>query len=601
MEFQLSIREHKVKFREYVKAFAEQVEAQFDAFYEETAVLNLVSHIEHEVLEVSESISNGNTKVPLQKRSPPQKDGGACLPVAAPPDVAQLSAREDKQLHFLDQVDVARSEAQGSSNKVNDVSNCLSAASNDSTAGNRNIAKTKVTAESKAAARKERLDSKERAEKLAQLEQQMSAPSGSRRMFSDKAELKEKIQKNMQLASAGYRVEDLYSKSGIFVRIATNHWFEQITLLVIGINAVWIAVDTDLNHADLLSNALPVFQIAEQSFCTFFVVEWLIRFLALARKRDFRKDIWLVFDLVLVAMMVVELWILTLFVALSGLSFERDASNASILRLLRLLRLARMARMARLFRAFPELMIMMKGIAVATRSVMITFIMLTLLLYVFAIGFTQLLRDTGPGDIYFFNVLESMNTLIHYGVLLEDAPTVLTDIGAESIIYRLLFLSFIMMAPFTLLNMLIGVMCETIRIVSETENEEYIVSMTRSKLFNMMVTSGLDSDGDCAISKDEFAALLELPDACMAFRQLGVDVIGLVELQDFIFQEEEPLEFPEFMEIVLSLRGTNQATVKDIVDLRRFIKKVLETQAEYSAESQCSAPTTPRGIHLRLT
>mmetsp|Transcript_34779 Transcript_34779/g.64434 ORF Transcript_34779/g.64434 Transcript_34779/m.64434 type:complete len:179 (-) Transcript_34779:59-595(-) len=52
---------------------------------------------------------------------------------------------------------------------------------------------------------------------------------------------------------------------------------------------------------------------------------------------------------------------------------------------------------------------------------------------------------------------------------------------------------------------------------------------------------------------------------------MGVDVVALVDLCDFIFQDEMYLDFRHFMDLVMQLRGSNQATVKDIVDLRRFI------------------------------
>jgi len=52
---------------------------------------------------------------------------------------------------------------------------------------------------------------------------------------------------------------------------------------------------------------------------------------------------------------------------------------------------------------------------------------------------------------------------------------------------------------------------------------------------------------------------------------MGVDVFGLVDLTDFIFRDGHALDFGEFMELVMQLRGSNQATVKDIVDLRKFI------------------------------
>lgn len=55
--------------------------------------------------------------------------------------------------------------------------------------------------------------------------------------------------------------------------------------------------------------------------------------------------------------------------------------------------------------------------------------------------------------------------------------------------------------------------------------------------------------------------------------------MGLIDLADFIFAkddeddpEDKQLQYYEFMEIVLSLRGSNLATVKDMTDLRKFIK-----------------------------
>ena len=37
-----------------------------------------------------------------------------------------------------------------------------------------------------------------------------------------------------------------------------------------------------------------------------------------------------------------------------------------------------------------------------------------------------------------------------------------------------------------------------------------------------------------------------------------------------LFEDGEPLTFPDFMRGILTLRGSNQTTVKDIVDLRKF-------------------------------
>merc|ERR1719506_540078 len=47
--------------------------------------------------------------------------------------------------------------------------------------------------------------------------------------------------------------------------------------------------------------------------------------------------------------------------------------------------------------------------------------------------------------------------------------------------------------------------------------------------------------------------------------------MGLKELTDFIFAGDRVLCFHDFMAMVLQLRGSNHATVKDIVDLRHFM------------------------------
>merc|ERR1740138_1171877 len=88
-----------------------------------------------------------------------------------------------------------------------------------------------------------------------------------------------------------------------------------------------------------------------------------------------------------------------------------DLGNASIMRIARLFRLSRMARMARLLRSIPELMIMIKGMAAACRSVFFTLCLLVFLTYVFAIAFKQLTEGADVGDLYFKSVLSSMYTL----------------------------------------------------------------------------------------------------------------------------------------------------------------------------------------------
>jgi len=87
--------------------------------------------------------------------------------------------------------------------------------------------------------------------------------------------------------------------------------------------------------------------------------------------------------------------------------------------------------------------------------------------------------------------------------------------------------------------------------------------------------------------------ILENGDAVRCLQDVGVDVVGLVDFADFIFEadgvaEEAELEFHEFMNVVLQLRGSNTATVKDIVDLRKFVQNQFDQQRKDFRE-QCRA------------
>merc|ERR1719401_1154326 len=99
---------------------------------------------------------------------------------------------------------------------------------------------------------------------------------------------------------------------------------------------------------------------------------------------------------------------------------SNNLGNVSLMQVARLFRLTRMARMARLLRSIPELMIMIKGMAAACRSVFFTLCLLALLTYVFAIVFKQLTEGTQVGQAYFSTVLRAMYSLLLYGALLDN-------------------------------------------------------------------------------------------------------------------------------------------------------------------------------------
>merc|ERR1719284_845730 len=110
--------------------------------------------------------------------------------------------------------------------------------------------------------------------------------------------------------------------------------------------------------------------------------------------------------------MVLETWVFTILVLLIMPDSTGGGGNAGIMRLARLLRLTRMARMGKLLRVMPELMIMIKGMKAATRSVFFTLVLLVVIMYVYGIAFVQLASDTEVGEKFFSAVPASMYNLL---------------------------------------------------------------------------------------------------------------------------------------------------------------------------------------------
>jgi len=392
----------------------------------------------------------------------------------------------------------------------------------------------------------------------------------SRTLFADVSAMKDKIREKIHIPE--YNVTTLYNDTGVCQRIARSERFETLTLAVIALNALWLALDTDLNHEPLLNRAEVVFQVAEHTFCAFFTAEWFIRLMAFRSKRESFSDRWFAFDTLLVFLNIAETWIMTFILMLfeaSSSSSTAFMGNLSTVRIIRLIRLLRMARMAKLLRLMPELVILVKGMATASRSVLFTLVLMMILIYVFAIAFTQVAKGTRLQQTLFSSVPRSMSTLLLTGTVPDLVETVEKDLAGEHIMFAVLFFLFILFSSFTLMNLLVGVLVEVVSITSIVERENLDVQFVKSYFANLV--QDMDKNGDQLISREEFNSLMHMPEALKALQSVGVDVIGLVDLADFLFRDNYQLPLRDFMDLVLQLRGANKATVRDIVDMRKLL------------------------------
>jgi len=406
----------------------------------------------------------------------------------------------------------------------------------------------------------------------------------ARRIFANADQMKEQVQK--AILEPEYNVRDMYSDRGVWQLVARHQIFDVLSLTVICLNALWLAVETDYNDEALLVNADTPFIVVENFFCAFFVGELLIRFMAFRVKADIFKDNWFLFDSGLVFFMAFETWILSFIVWASGGSFGASSSSTSVLRVVRLFRMTRAARVARLLKAVPELMVIGRGIVIVARTVVVIMCLLVMIIYTFAIVFTQLAKGTDLEKNVHPNakcsdMVTTMSTLLLGGILPDFAPTT-EDFAAEDFFFAAFFFMFILLAYVTIMNMLIGVLVEVVAVVASVEKETNQVAAVKRVLLKW--TPDTDLDGDCRIGVDEFKNMLNNDGCAKDLNDVGVDAVALIDHADFVYRNKTELTFAELLAVVLGLRGRNDPKVQDLVQLRKFLH-VEMLRIEMSLES----------------
>ena len=130
-----------------------------------------------------------------------------------------------------------------------------------------------------------------------------------------------------------------------------------------------------------------------------------------------------------------------------------------------------------------------------------------------------------------------MYTLFVGLTLLDDVANVLRDLGDGFPMLQWAMLIFILLASVTVLNMLIGVICELVSAMTAAEEEKSLVSEVRGRLNK--VYASIDTSGDGKISKDEFEGMAENDEVRESLELMGVETKHLFALSDSLFERDE--------------------------------------------------------------
>jgi len=363
-----------------------------------------------------------------------------------------------------------------------------------------------------------------------------------------------------------------YAEIGRYQQIARAQWFEKLTIAVILLNLVWIGCDMELLTQHW------AYSLVDNAFIIFFLVELYIRFRAYHRKMHVFRHFSFLFDAFLVLIMVLESWAVVIYLAMIQYDEKNDGprNNASFLRLLRLVRLSRLIRTAR---AFPELMTMIHGLLKGFRTVCVTMAILGGTTYVFALVFQQLTQNTQVGEKHFGSLWQAFYTLMIVTLLPDNAP-LMTELLGEAWLLALLFLIFVFVGALTIMNMLLGVLCDVVRDVAATDKERCELELMTKKIQQILKTVNRDENG--FVTKALFWEILADVQTVRCLKHLGVDIVALSEDADSVFEyaQDVKLSVDDFVERLGRFRSNHTATNRSLAGLRKMVRSQQEMVSE---------------------
>ena len=227
-------------------------------------------------------------------------------------------------------------------------------------------------------------------------------------------------------------------------RIADSPRFQGFIFGVIVLNAITLGLGT----YDFGAGVESALMVLDEIFLGIFVVELAIRITAYGRRpRDFFKEGWNVFDFVVIAL----------------------AFAPGLRENVTLLRLARLLRVVRLVSVMPDLRILVRALARSLPPITSLVLLTALLMYIYGMVGWILFDEEDPEQ--WGNIGQSLLSLFQI-LTLENWPQYL-ERGQE--IYPaswIFFVSYVLIASFLVINILIAIIINSMEEVHDVERAE---------------------------------------------------------------------------------------------------------------------------------
>ena len=219
-----------------------------------------------------------------------------------------------------------------------------------------------------------------------------------------------------------------------FAKIKDNRIFQFSVVIIIIFNAILIGATT----YQLDPFFLNAIYFLDYLITIFFVIEILIRFIGEKEKKNFFKDMWNIFDSLIVLISLVPI-----------------PNNSSFL----VLRLLRIFRVLRLISVIPELKKIIESLLASVKKVFFVSLLLFVIMYVFGSIGSILFSDADPerwGDLG-----KSLLTLFQV-LTLSSWETVMLPLQKIFMFSWIFFVLFISICSITILNLVIAILVDVV-------------------------------------------------------------------------------------------------------------------------------------------
>lgn len=228
-------------------------------------------------------------------------------------------------------------------------------------------------------------------------------------------------------------------------RAQLGAWIESnrvqgLIIVLIVLNAVTLGLETS---ESVMARFGGFLQLLDRAILTVFVVEIALKLYA--RRLRFFREPWNVFDFVVV-----------------GIALIPASGPLAVLRALRVLRVLRLVSMV------PQLRFVVEALLRAVPGISSIGLLMLILFYVFGVMATGLYGASFPE--WFGSIADSMYTLFQIMTLESWSMGIVRPVMVEHPYAWLFFVPFILVATFTMLNLFIGIIVDTMQTMHSAEH-----------------------------------------------------------------------------------------------------------------------------------